>query len=90
MPKSFTYHLLSLAIKIKGLKKVFCQTPINYLQLRKSDVYSPKNSYFRLKNVTTFFIAKTKITEIANGDKSIKLLIYIHGGAFVSGPAQHH
>lgn len=90
MAKSITYHLTMLVIKIKGIKKIFSQNPINYLELRKGDIHFPKSSFFKSKKVSSFSVEKTQITEVKNEQNSKKLLIFIHGGAFVSGPAQHH
>lgn len=90
MIKSITYYLTLLVLQLKGIKKTFSQSPINYLTLRKDDVYFPTSKYFRTNKVSTFSILKTNITQINNSVDSAKLLIYLHGGAFVSGPAQHH
>jgi acetyl esterase/lipase len=90
MSKSITYYLTLLVIRIKGIKKKFSQEPIDYLELRKEDIYTSEDKYFKLTKVTNFVFAETKITEIKSTDNSKKLLIYIHGGAFISGPSQHH
>lgn len=90
MGKSITYYLTLWVIKIKGIKKTFSKSPIDYRQLRKEDIKFPKNRFFKKKNTSTFTIAETQITEIANHSNPSKLILYIHGGAFVSGPAQHH
>jgi acetyl esterase/lipase len=90
MDKSFSYYLTIFVIKLKGIKKIFSQSPINYFKLRKEDVYIPKSRYFKTNKISTFSILKTKITQINNSAESDKLLIYIHGGAFVFGPSQHH
>ncbi|MEM9075742.1 MAG: alpha/beta hydrolase [Bacteroidota bacterium] len=65
------------------------QNPIDYQALRKNDVYMPRVVFFRA-NTVTFKVRKTRVTEIKPKAKSEKLLIYIHGGAFVSGPSEHH
>lgn len=88
MGKSFTYHLTLFVIKLKGIKKIFSQDPINYQLLRKDDIYIPKQNFFTAERVTRFQLLNTRITEINNNSK--KLLIYIHGGAFISGPSKHH
>lgn len=90
MNKSFTYYITLFVIKIKGIKNTFSKSPIDYLRLRRDDVYSPNSKFYKTKKVSTFSVLKTKITQIENGNKTNKLLIYLHGGAFVSGPAQHH
>lgn len=89
MKKSFTYYLTLWVIKIKGIKKSFSQIPIDYIKLRKDDVHNPKNKFFKQQS-STFSVLDTTVTEIRISDSSNQLLIYIHGGAFVSGPAQHH
>lgn len=89
MSKSITYYLTLLVIRIKGLKKAFSEDTINYLALRKADVHIPKSKFFTSINTKTYIINETKITEIKNNSSS-KLLLYIHGGAFISGPGQHH
>lgn len=37
-----------------------------------------------------FKISETLITEIGLNNNSEQLVIFVHGGAFISGPAQHH
>lgn len=90
MNKSFTYYITLIVIKLKGIKNTFSKSPIDYLRLRKDDVYFPNNRFYKTKKISTFSILKSKITQIENNDKTDKLLIYLHGGAFISGPAQHH
>ncbi|WP_347053568.1 alpha/beta hydrolase [Flavobacterium olei] len=89
MAKSFTYYLTLSVIKFKGIKKTFSQNPIDLLKLRKEDVYFPKSIFFKTSS-TSFLIGGTKVTEIKTKGDSDKLLVFIHGGAFVSGPSQHH
>lgn len=88
MKKSFKYYIVLLILKLKGIKKVFSQSPIDYLKLRQDDIQFPKGRFFKNKNVRTFEVLKSEVTEI--NQESDKLIIYIHGGAFVSGPSQHH
>ena len=90
MNKSITYYLTLLVIKQKGIKKTFSQSPIDYQKLRRDDVHIPKARFFKKDRVTSFSILKTQITRISNPENRGKLLLYFHGGAFVSGPAQHH
>ncbi len=90
MKQSLTYYLTLLVIKLKGLKKKFRQDPINFKDLRKEDVFSPKGSFFRKHISQKFTLFTSEITEIRKGNTSNKLLIFIHGGAFVFGPGQHH
>ena len=90
MKKSITYYLTLSVIKLKGVKKAFSQSPIDYKKLRKEDVILPRTNFFKKQNVQSFPVLETLITEIKSTQTSEELLIYIHGGAFVSGPAQHH
>lgn len=90
MPKSFSYYLTILVIRLKGIKKAFSQSPINYLAIRKDDVKMPKSKFFKSLKSNTFTINETSITEIKKDEKSNKLLIFFHGGAFISGPTQLH
>ena len=90
MNKSFTYYLTIFVIQLKGIKNIFSKSPIDYLKLRKIDVYFPTSKFYKTNKISTFQILKTAITQIENSEKSDKLLIYLHGGAFISGPAQHH
>jgi acetyl esterase/lipase len=90
MNKSITYYLTLLMIKFKGIKNTFSKSPIDYLKLRRNDIYSPNNRFYKTNKISVFFILNTKITQIENISKTDKLLIYLHGGAFVSGPSQHH
>ena len=90
MNKSLTYYLTIFVIQLKGIKNIFSKSPIDYLKLRKIDVYFPKSKFYKTNKISTFQILKTAITQIENSEKSDKLLIYLHGGAFISGPTQHH
>ncbi|TEB41469.1 esterase, partial [Flavobacterium circumlabens] len=89
MAKSFTYYLTLSVIKFKGIKRNFSEHPIDFLKLRKDDVHSPKSKFFKTHS-TSFSVAGTTVTEVKSKYNSDKLLVFIHGGAFVSGPSQHH
>ena len=89
MKQSLTYHLTLFVIKLKGIKRNFSGNPIDCKKIRKEDVYQPRGSFFR-KYARTFNVADSTITEIERNKSSDKILIFIHGGAFISGPAQHH
>lgn len=90
MKKSLTYYLLLLVLKLKGVKKGFSSAPLDYLKLRKEDVHKPKSKWFRPLELAQFHVLKTLVSEIKAQQPSEELLIFIHGGAYVSGPAQHH
>ncbi|WP_430412817.1 alpha/beta hydrolase fold domain-containing protein [Kordia sp.] len=90
MRHSLTYYITILVIKLKGLKKKFSQNPIDFKKLRKEDVQYPKGSFFKQNIKRTFKVSNSLITEIGLNDCSENLLLFIHGGAFISGPAKHH
>ena len=89
MAKSISYYITLFVIKCKNIKKDFSQDPINYNKIRKSDVQNPSCKFYKNTNIHKFKIFETKITSITNPN-SQKLIFYIHGGAFVSGPSKHH
>ena len=89
MQQSFSYYATIWFIKKMGLKKLFSTDPIDYNKLRKTDVLIPKGSFFKKNSTANFTLLKTKITEVKIGQPN-KLILFIHGGAFVSGPCQHH
>ncbi|MCF1715038.1 alpha/beta hydrolase [Flavihumibacter sp. RY-1] len=90
MSRSLSYYLVLGMLKIKGIKKQFSENPINYRQIREKDVYRPTNGLLRKFNTTTFKIDESSITVIRKTSRPERLLLYVHGGAFVAGPGQHH
>ncbi|WP_117884147.1 alpha/beta hydrolase fold domain-containing protein [Aureibaculum luteum] len=90
MKQSLSYYITLLVIKLKGLKSDFSKDPINYKKIRKQDVHHPKGKFFKHNRLRNFKVSDTSITEIGIDENSFKLLIFIHGGAFISGPGQHH
>ncbi len=90
MKTSFTFKLLHLALKLKGIKKSFSTDPIDYKKIRKEDVFFPSRFYSSSPLVHRFAILDSMVTEIRSKKKSKQLVIFIHGGAFISGPSQHH
>ena len=90
MKQSLTYYLTLLVVKLKGIKRNFSRNPIDFNKIRKEDVKKPSNRFFKKNILRTFKIADSLITEIGLDKNSDNLLIFIHGGAFISGPAQHH
>ncbi|WP_420571343.1 alpha/beta hydrolase [Kordia sp.] len=90
MKQSLTYYLTLFVLKLKGVKKNFSQDPIDYKKIRKENVFYPKGSFFKQDTSRTFKISNSSITEISKENTAKKLLIVIHGGAFISGPGQHH
>jgi acetyl esterase/lipase len=79
-----------LVLKLKGIKKEFSKSPIAYKQIRNEDVHKPKGRFFEQNTIQTFTVLDSTITEIGLNKDARKLLLFIHGGAFISGPAQHH
>lgn len=90
MGKSLSHRFLLIVLKLKGLKQAFSQDPIDYKRLREEDVKFPKDNYFKKRNIFQFKISDSTITEMPGSNSSGKLLIFIPGGAFISGPAKHH
>ena len=90
MKQSFTYYIILLVIRLKGLKKDFSKDPIDFNKIRKGDVPYPKGPFFKQQQVRKFKVSDSIITEIGIHGHSGKLLLFIPGGAFISGPAQHH
>lgn len=90
MKHSITYYLTLFIIKLKGIKRDFDKDPIDFKKIRKEDVHYPKGNFFNQNNIRSFKILDSLITEIGQDKESNKLLIFVHGGAFISGPAKHH
>ncbi|SEK48220.1 Acetyl esterase/lipase [Aquimarina amphilecti] len=90
MNQSLTYYLALMVIKLKKVKKSFSKDPIDFKRLRKEDVYKPKGVFFKKNVIRNFKISDSLITEIGQKNDPDKLLIFIHGGAFICGPAKHH
>ncbi|CAL2082388.1 alpha/beta hydrolase [Tenacibaculum sp. 190524A05c] len=90
MKQSFTFYLTHWVIKLKGLKKLFSEDPINFKKIRKEDVFKPKGSFFKRHIKRRFQVLKTEVTEVRHSDNLNKLIVFVHGGAFISGPAKHH
>lgn len=90
MKQSLSYYITLFVIKLKGLKKTFSKDPIDFKKIRKDDVHHPKASFFKQNKIRNFNVLDSLITEIRLQKDSDKLLIFIPGGAFISGPSQHH
>lgn len=90
MQQSFTFYLVTFFIKMSGLKKAFNSDPIDYKVLRKQDIFNPKGNFYSKNISQKFKVLETVITEVTVDDVKNKLILFIHGGAFVSGPCQHH
>ena len=90
MKHSLSFYLTRFIIKLKGIKKNFSQDPIDWKKIRGEDIHQPKGAFFNSKLVNRFTVSQTLITEIQQPNPSDQLLLFIHGGAFVSGPTQLH
>lgn len=90
MKQSITYRLTLLVIRLKGIKKKFSQDPINYIKIRREDVRLPGGQFFKKYLLRRFKISDSLISEIGLDENSENLVIFIHGGAFISGPSKHH
>ena len=90
MSRSLSFYLFLGMLKIKGIKKQFSENPINFRKIRENDVHRPTNGLLRKFETTTFKIDESSITVIRKTSRPERLLLYVHGGAFVAGPGQHH
>lgn len=89
MSHSLSYKIALAVLKMMGIKKTFSQDPIDFKKVRKQDIHAPKGSFFK-SNSKAFTVSNTSITEINGNAKSPKLVLFIHGGAFISGPIKNH
>ena len=90
MKHSLTYYITLFVTKLKGVKANFSKDPIDVKQIRKEDVLHPKGVFFRKNALHKFKVLDSEVTEIGTDKNSNKLLIFIHGGTFISGPSQLH
>jgi acetyl esterase/lipase len=86
---SLSYYIVTTVLRIKGLKKIFSQDPIPYKKLRKEDVHEPSKRMLKGNTNTSFKVLNTLVTELKSPQKKNDsfLLLYCHGGAFISGPS---
>lgn len=90
MQHSFSFYITTWILKQLGLKKIFSTDPIDFIKLRKNDVFYPKSKSLKQKVTQKFTVLKSEITELSNDTINNKLVLFIHGGALISGPGQHH
>lgn len=86
-------RIIFLGLKQMGIKRAFSHDPIDYIKLRKSDIKNIPKRFFKKFNVKEIEISDTNISQFRKKNltaKSTKLILFIHGGAFISGPARHH
>lgn len=89
MKQSISYYLTLWVIKLKGIKKTLSKSPVDVQKMRKEDVHQPKGKFFK-QHARTFQVLDSVVTEVAVHKNAKQLLLFIHGGAFISGPAPHH
>lgn len=89
---SFSSRLTVFALKLLKVKKAFAKDPVNFRQLRKMDLRRTPRRLKRKFQHREFEVLGSNIVELApkEGADSGILLLYFPGGAFVSGPGQHH
>ncbi len=88
--KDFSYYLTMLVIRLKGVKRIFKKSPLKYNKLRNDNALKPSSRFLKKHTSRIITVKETTITEIQKSSFARYLLIYIHGGAFVYGPTQHH
>ncbi len=85
-------RLIFLILKLMGIKQLFSESPIDYKKLRKTDKKHPPKWSYRNFQVVNTTIKESEITKVARkktGDTQ-KLVLFVPGGAFISGPVPHH
>lgn len=90
MVYSFQYYLVKAFVLIKGIKRKFSNDPVDFIAMRNSDIHHPRGRFFNGKNVKRVSIANTQITQLQKEENQNRLIIFLHGGAFVSGPNKIH
>ena len=90
MQQSLSYYVVMGVVKLTGIKKRLSQAPVDIKKARKRDVNCVPKRVSRKFDLTTFKIIKTTISSIQSKTPSDELLIFIHGGAFISGPTMLH
>jgi len=90
MNHSFSYHIIFWVLKVSGIKRDFSFDPVDYKKIRRNDVHLPKGRFFSKNKAGSFMVSGTLITEFKQPKPAEKLLLFVHGGAFVSGPSKLH
>ncbi len=90
MKSNFPYQVVKFILRVNGIKKLFSKDPIDYQKLRKGDLHEVKSRFFIKQGLNSFDVSQTKITEFKQNSNSDKLVIYVHGGAYISGPTRLH
>ncbi|WP_159038442.1 hypothetical protein [Brumimicrobium mesophilum] len=90
MTQSITYYITLLVIRLKGIKRIFSENPINFAKLRREVIHLPGGRFFKKYLLRRFEISDSTISEIGFDENSENLLTFIHVGAFVYGPTKPH
>lgn len=90
MNHSFSYYIILFVLKISGIKRDFSIDPVDYKKIRRNDIHHPKGRFFSKNQAGSFMVSGTLVTEFRQQKPTEKLLIFVHGGAFVSGPSKLH
>ncbi|WP_400191493.1 alpha/beta hydrolase [Hymenobacter sp. B81] len=87
---SLTYYLTALVIQLKGLKKTFSESPINYHRLRRDDAPVPTSKHTLGLVTRRIPLGLGTLTELTPPKLSPpeSAIFYCPGGAFVYGPTE--
>jgi len=86
---SLSYHIVLAALRWKGVKKLFEQSPVDYKQLREDDLPIPNRWLLGNNSIEQFtFTDDVLITRMLPRKKKNdqQVVLYLPGGAFISGP----
>ncbi|MEM9052015.1 MAG: alpha/beta hydrolase [Bacteroidota bacterium] len=90
MSPSLSYYLVLIVLKLKRVKSIFSTSPVDYQKLRKEDVKKPSSRFWRGYIMKRFKAGNSVVTSVKSQPTSEKLILFIHGGAYISGPGMHH
>ena len=88
---SLSFRICLGVLAIKGIKKGFSKDPVDPQFHRKGNKNTPP--FKRLKNgrMESVMVGQTRVTQfIPSKGGNQSLVLYFHGGAFISGPSDHH
>lgn len=90
--RDWSYYLAMPVLKWIGPKKIFSKAPMDFKAMRRYDKKLPPRSFARRFKCETEPMGKGTCTKIVprSSEEPKHVLFYVPGGAFVSGPAQHH
>ena len=90
MKHSLSYYITLLILKLMRAKSHFSKDPIDLKLFRKNDLHTLDSGFFKKHRLEKFKVLDTHITATGTNSDADKLIIFIHGGAFISGPGLHH